>query len=115
MATIKKDVTKGSKFTAPGTLPASQLKRFGLRSNIGSSEGTGEGLYGSAHQRRFIKRNTQRWATMRLLAGSQSTRLPSPLKSAVRYFAIPMGRDNVSNYATPAPAAVAAPAYPVQG
>ena len=108
MATIKKDATKGSKFTAKGTLPASQLKRFGIAKNIGSSEDTGEGLYGSQHQRKFIRDMTRKVSTMRLMAGSKEIHLPAPLKAAVRYFAIPMGRDNAGY----APAASVAPVAP---
>ena len=107
MAAIKQDTTKGSKFTAKGTLPTSQLKRFGIKANIGSSEDTGEGLYGTQHQRKFVRQMTRLVVTLRQMTGAckTETHLPSPLKSAVRYFAIPMGRDNSGYVAPSTPAA----------
>ena len=85
---------KGNKFTPKGYMPPSMLKRFGMKENVPNIEGRDENVDTrfSATQARRIKKMTELVVTYRIITKQCVTenKLPSPLRSVVKYFSYPM-------------------------
>ena len=84
---------KGNKFTPKGYMPPSMLKRFGMKENVPNIEGRDEKVDTrfSATQARRIKKMTELVVTYRIITKvCTETKLPSPLRSIVKYFSYPM-------------------------
>ncbi len=99
MAKINKSEAgqKNKNVTPKGTMPKDQLKRFGLNANLGSSDfADGETFHkewDSYAKRKWIKKMTQQVVTYRMMGACKTeTKLPAPLKNAVRYFSRTMGK-----------------------
>lgn len=96
---------KGNKFTPKGYMPPSMLKRFGMKENVPNIEGRDEKVDTrfSSTQARRIKKMTELVVTYRIITKQCVTenKLPSPLRSVVKYFSYPMsgfsGGSNNSN------------------
>jgi hypothetical protein len=91
MATTTNVKVKGSSTTVKCTIPQSQCKRFGITA---VQNGRGEMDFGSVRhdtvRSRWVKRMTEGMSTLRQLQKvSMDTRLPSPVRSAIKYFSIP--------------------------
>ena len=84
---------KGNKFTPKGYMPPSMLKRFGMKENVPNIEGRDEKVDTrfSSTQARRIKKMTELVVTYRIITKvCTETKLPSPLRSVVKYFSYPM-------------------------
>jgi len=84
---------KGNKFTHKGYMPPSMLKRFGMKENVPNIEGRDEKVDTrfSPTQARRIKKMTELVVTYRMITKvCTESRLPSPLRSVVKYFSYPM-------------------------
>jgi hypothetical protein len=85
---------KGNKFTPKGYMPPSMLKRFGMKENVPNIEGRDEKVDTrfSATQARRIKKMTELVVTYRMITKvcTTETKLPSSLRSVVKYFSYPM-------------------------
>ena len=78
--------------TMVGTMPSSQLKRFGMQKNFAATpyddEDSFRKEFNSQAKRRWIKKSTERVVAYRMLSGqcATETKLPAPMRQAVRYF-----------------------------
>lgn len=85
---------KGNKFTPKGYMPPSMLKRFGMKENVPNIEGRDEKVDNSRFspsQARRIKKMTELVVTYRMITKvCTESRLPSPLRSVIKYFSYPM-------------------------
>ena len=85
---------KGNAYTPKGYMPPSMLKRFGLKENVPNIEGRDEKVDTrfSPSQARRIKKMTELVVTYRMITKvcTTETKLPSPLRSVVKYFSYPM-------------------------
>lgn len=84
---------KGNKFTHKGYMPPSMLKRFGMKENFPNIEGRDEKVDTrfSPSQARRIKKMTELVVAYRILTKvCTESRLPSPLRSVIKYFSYPM-------------------------
>ena len=85
--------TETSNITSFGTMPKDMLSRYALPGNV--KNGTRSISF---RNDRAVRRLTRLASNYRLLVHkSQSISLPSPLKSTVHYFAIPMSRADSDN------------------
>jgi hypothetical protein len=85
---------KGNAFTPKGYMPPTMLKRFGLKENVPNIEGRDEKVDTrfSPSQARRIKKMTELVVTYRMITKQcvTETKLPSSLRSVVKYFSYPM-------------------------
>jgi len=85
---------KGNAFTPKGYMPPTMLKRFGLKENVPNIEGRDENVDTrfSPSQARRIKKMTELVVTYRMITKvcTTETKLPSSLRSVVKYFSYPM-------------------------
>ena len=85
---------KGNAYTPKGYMPPSMLKRFGLKENVPNIQGRDENVDTrfSPSQARRIKKMTELVVTYRMITKQCVTenKLPSPLRSVVKYFSYPM-------------------------
>jgi hypothetical protein len=84
---------KGNAFTPKGYMPPTMLKRFGLKENVPNIEGRDENVDTrfSQSQAQRIKKMTELVVTYRMITKvCTESRLPSPLRSVVKYFSYPM-------------------------
>jgi hypothetical protein len=79
--------------TSFGTLPKDMLARYSLTGNVKNSERSV-----SFRNDKTVRRFTRMVSIYRVLVHkSKSISLPSPLKSTVHYFAVPMSRADSDN------------------
>ena len=85
---------KGNAYTPKGYMPPTMLKRFGLKENVPNIQGRDENVDTrfSSTQARRIKKMTELVVTYRMITKQCVTenKLPSPLRSVVKYFSYPM-------------------------
>lgn len=90
--TVSVQSEKHSNKTVTGTMPPSQLKRFGMAKNHAATPYDDEDgfrkEFHSASKRKWIKKSTELMVTYRMLSGAcrTETKLPSPMKQAIQYF-----------------------------
>ena len=92
---------KGNAYTPKGYMPPTMLKRFGLKENVPNIEGRDEKVDTrfSPSQARRIKKMTELVVTYRMITKvcTTETKLPSSLRSVVKYFSYPMSGFSNSN------------------
>jgi hypothetical protein len=92
---------KGNAYTPKGYMPPTMLKRFGLKENVPNIEGRDEKVDTrfSPSQARRIKKMTELVVTYRMITKQcvTETKLPSSLRSVVKYFSYPMSGFSNSN------------------
>ena len=92
---------KGNAYTPKGYMPPTMLKRFCLKENVPNIQGRDENVDTrfSPSQARRIKKMTELVVTYRMITKQCVTenKLPSPLRSVVKYFSYPMSGFSNSN------------------
>jgi hypothetical protein len=92
----QKTSAKGSAVTARCTMPKSQWKRFGVTAE--SSRFVGATTFSAYRQSpstaRWVKKMSEGMKTLRQMQGvATDTKLPAPVRSAIKFFSIPYSPD----------------------
>lgn len=86
--------TKGPAVTPKCTMPPAAVKRFGITKE---QNGRGATNFGSFHRTKasakWIKTQTEGMRTLRQMQGNTDMTVPAPVRSAIKYFSVPFGRD----------------------
>jgi hypothetical protein len=94
----KNSNVKGPSKTIACTMSGSQIKRFGITKE---QNGHGEQDFGAYRESqatsRWRKKMTEGMRTLRQMQGIADTKVPAPVRSAIKYFSVPFTKDESGN------------------